>query len=104
MNILNPEAISQFIVAHADCEAALEAWLEVAEWAVWKHLLDVRRNFSHADGVIVAKGPVEVTFTVFNVRGNNYRLITRIDYQTQNIWLTAFLTHAEYDKGKWKKI
>ena len=41
--------------------------------------------------------------TVFNIMGNNYRLITRIDYGVQTFTVKYFLTHAQYDRDKWKK-
>ncbi len=41
-------------------------------------------------------------FTVFNICGNKYRLIVRIDYAKQIIWIRNILTHAEYDTEEWK--
>jgi mRNA interferase HigB len=41
-------------------------------------------------------------FTVFNIKGNKYRLIVSIDYQHQLIYIKYILTHSEYDKEKWK--
>lgn len=41
-------------------------------------------------------------FTVFNISGNNYRLITYIDYQAQIIFIRDVLIHADYDKENWK--
>jgi mRNA-degrading endonuclease HigB of HigAB toxin-antitoxin module len=41
-------------------------------------------------------------FTVFNIKGNKYRLIISIDYEEQVIYYKYFLTHAEYDKEQWK--
>ena len=42
-------------------------------------------------------------FTVFNIKGNAYRLVTKIEYRWQMIFVKHLLTHAEYDKGDWKK-
>jgi mRNA interferase HigB len=41
--------------------------------------------------------------TVFNVKGNSYRLVVKIEYQLQIIFIKHVLTHTEYDKGGWKK-
>lgn len=60
----------------------------------------MRRLYPHADGVTLASGSVA---TVFNIRGNRYRLITLIDYDLETVSARAFLTHAEYDKEKWKR-
>jgi mRNA interferase HigB len=40
--------------------------------------------------------------TVFNVKGRLYRLLTKIDYSLQSVWIIDILTHAEYNKNKWK--
>ena len=40
---------------------------------------------------------------VFNVKGNKYRLIVRVDYPNQELYIKALLTHAEYDKRGWMK-
>jgi mRNA interferase HigB len=40
--------------------------------------------------------------TVFNVGGNNYRLIAYIDYRYRKVFIRAILTHAEYNRGGWK--
>jgi mRNA-degrading endonuclease HigB of HigAB toxin-antitoxin module len=41
-------------------------------------------------------------FIVFNIKGNNYRLIVGIDYERQIVYYKYFLTHADYSKDKWK--
>ena len=56
--------------------------------------MEVRLTFSTADAV--------GRFTIFNIKGNAYRLITEINYRTERIFLRHVLTHAEYDKGAWK--
>jgi mRNA interferase HigB len=53
-------------------------------------LAEVRRDFPHADPV--------GDLTIFNIHGNHYRLIARIDYSRQKIYVAEVLTHAEYDR------
>ena len=60
---------------------------------VVKHI-EARNDFPHAD-------PVD-EFTVFNIGGNKYRLVTAINYQYQMVYIRHILTHAEYSRGKWK--
>lgn len=50
----------------------------------------------HAD----ARGPLA---DWANIKGNRYRLIVAIHYNTQMVYVLRFLTHAEYDKGAWKE-
>ena len=56
--------------------------------------MELRQTFPHADSV--------GNFTVFNIGGNKYRLITYINYQQQLIFIRDILTHAEYNKENWK--
>lgn len=84
---------------HADAADWLARWIDVATHAAWKSITDVRRSYPHADGVKIASGAV---VTVFNVRGNSYRLLTVISYHRQVVRVLDVLTHAEYDREKWK--
>ncbi|HWE49827.1 MAG TPA: type II toxin-antitoxin system HigB family toxin [Bryobacteraceae bacterium] len=77
----------------------MDAWYRVAKSATWKNLEEVRGVYPHADGVPAE----EKVFTIFNVMGNSFRLVTGINYEGQTIFIKHVLTHAEYDKGDWKK-
>jgi mRNA interferase HigB len=77
----------------------LDAWYRTAKSARWKTLDDVRQTYSHADGVPAG----EKVFTVFNIGGNNFRLITEIFYEDQTVLIRDVLRHDEYDKENWKK-
>ena len=72
----------------------------MVEAATWHNLKDVRQTFPHADLVQVTSGR---TVIVFNIGGNNYRLIVGISYPLQAVNVLTVLTHAEYDKEKWKQ-
>ncbi len=69
-------------------------WYRVATKAEWKNLVDIQKIYPKAEAVS--------NFTVFNIKGNNYRLIVDIIYSSQRIYIKYVLTHAEYDKDKWK--
>ena len=55
--------------------------------------------YPHADGVRVGSR----VYTTFNISGNSFRLVTKMFYEDQTILIRQVLTHAEYDKGAWKK-
>jgi mRNA interferase HigB len=82
---------------------ALDSWYRIANVARWGSLPDVRKTYAHADGVTVGTGDQKRVFTVFNVGGNDFRLITEIFYDDQTILIRHVLSHAEYDKENWKK-
>lgn len=75
---------------HGDCVSQAESWYRVADKATWSNLAEVRTLYPHAD-VVGDK-------TIFNLKGNDYRLIVHVNYDTQIIYIKDLLTHAEYDK------
>ena len=81
----------------------MDSWYRIAKRAKWESLEHIRRTYPHADGVTVGKGDQKRVYTVFNVGGNDFRLVTEIFYKDQTILVRHVLTHAAYDKGDWKK-
>jgi mRNA interferase HigB len=100
VTIISAGRLDDFARRHRDAEAALAGWAQNTRSAAWRNLPQVRQTYRSADAVKVDSGRV---VTVFNIRGNNYRLLTAISYPAQVVNVLQFLTHAEYDKEKWKK-
>jgi len=80
---------------HAESEGPLDTWFRIAKKAEWRNIADVRKVYPSAD-------PVE-KYTVFNIKGNAYRLIVEINYRTRRIFIRHVLTHREYDEERWKQ-
>jgi mRNA interferase HigB len=99
MVLENVEAIAKFLRRNRDVAKWMAAWTEIALEAEWNNIQDVRRDFPSADGVKIRDGTV---ITVFNVKGNTYRMLTRISYQRQAVSILNILTHADYSRGDWK--
>ncbi len=78
---------------------ALTDWARLVLAGRWQNLVETRRMFSQADQVKVKSGKV---VTIFNVCGNDFRLITAIHYDRQKVFVLNFLTHAEYSRDQWK--
>lgn len=97
--IISIKRLREFWQQHPDAEGPLRVWYRTALKATWTHLQAVRADYPHADAVVVACGR---TVTVFNRGGNKYRLIVDILYTVQVIYVCVVLTHAEYNKRKWK--
>ena len=95
MHVISRRKLLEAAEEHSDLGTPLDVWYRVAKKAEWKTLVDVRKVFPTADAV--------EEFTVFNIKGNAYRLITEINYQTGRIFLRHVLTHAEYSRGDWRK-
>jgi mRNA interferase HigB len=94
LHIISRKRLLEAVEKHADLDRPLDVWYRVAKKAEWKNLRNVKRVFPSAEAV--------ERFTVFNIKGNAYRLITEINYQTRRIFLRHVLTHAECSKGGWK--
>jgi mRNA interferase HigB len=94
VNVISRRALNEFAAKHPDAKAELDAWYKVARKARWQSLVGVRILYPHADAV--------GTCTVFNIGGNKYRLITKIKYARQVIYIRHVLTHPEYSREKWK--
>jgi mRNA interferase HigB len=94
MHIISRRKLREFAEIYPDAATPLDNWYRVAKSANWNNLIEVRQVYRSAD----AAG----NFTVFNIKGNDYRLIVDIIYLTQRIYVKYVLTHAEYDREKWK--
>ena len=101
MRIIKRAILAAYWDRNPQAESGLLYWHRLAKEARWTCLQDVRATFPHADAVTVASGRNVV---VFNIGGNKYRLITAIHYNRQLVFTLKVLTHAEYDKGKWKDV
>ena len=101
---LNIPALDRFAAKHRDARRALADWLHTASNANWRSLEDPRRTYPGADGVAVRAGGGEtIIATVFNIKGNRYRLIAVIHYQAAVCRVVEVLTHAEYSTDRWKE-
>lgn len=80
---------------HPDRLAAANVWFQTARGARWRSLMDVRRDFPTADQV--------KSLLIFDLRGNRYRLIVRVNYEGQRLYIKELLTHAGYDRRRWLK-
>lgn len=91
MRIISRKALHEFSEKHPDCEQALEAWYHDTKRADWKTPADIKNVYRNAS--IVANNRV-----VFNIRGNQYRLVIAIQYQYGIVYIRFIGTHSEYDK------
>ncbi len=94
MHVITRKKLREFWIIHPDSYEALDNWYKLSSKAKWTNLIDVRTVYPTAE--------VVSNFTVFNIKGNTYRLIVDIVYAEQTIFVKYVLTHAEYDKEKWK--
>ena len=95
MRVVQRDRIQDFIEKHPDSKTSLDAWMQAMENNHFAHFTRLRQVFGSADYV--------KPFTIFNISGNKYRLIALIHYILDRVSVEQIFTHAEYDKGKWRK-
>ena len=94
MRIVTRKRLEAFWEKHPNAKTSLMLWITRITDTKSQNLVELHQIFPSADLV--------GNFTVFNIGGNNYRLIAYIDYKAQIVFIRSVLTHAEYDKEKWK--
>lgn len=95
MHVIAKPSLVEFWHKHPDVQNPLQAWYRTMESEVFSGFNDLRATFASADFV---NG-----LTVFNIGGNKYRLIAVMHYNRRKVFIRAVLTHAEYDRGFWKR-
>ncbi len=91
MRVIARKTLRLFWEKHNDSEQQLISWYKEAEKAIWKNHNELKKEYPSAS-------ILENNRIVFNIKGNRYRLIVKINFQYQIIWIRFIGTHAEYDK------
>jgi mRNA interferase HigB len=94
VHVISRKALKAAAARHPDLAGPLDTWYQAAKAAQWGSLADVRKTYRDTDTV--------GELTVFNIKGNAYRLIVKIEYRFGLIFIRDVLTHADYDKEAWK--
>ena len=95
MHVIAKTALVAFWRRYPDAESSLRVWYHLIEKGVFKDFNALKVTFASVDYV--------GGLTVFDIGGNKYRLIASIHYNRHKVYIRAVLTHAEYDRGRWKE-
>jgi len=95
MELAHFDVVEKFARKHARARSSLILWRDATVAARWKNFDDVKKTFRATD--------LYGDCVIFDIGGNNYRLIAKISYENELVSIKAVMTHAEYDKDKWKK-
>jgi mRNA interferase HigB len=90
MRVIALKHIRDFYVRHPQAAQALKAWSQEARNASWKTPQDIKQRYSSAS--FLGRNRV-----VFNIKGNEYRLVAAIAYQFEAVYIKFIGTHAQYD-------
>jgi len=97
MRIIARRTLREFIVSRAGhkdqaaLKAALDAWFDEVRKARWTSTADVKRLYATASVVSADR-------IVFNIKGNDYRLVTAVDFEKGIVWIKWIGTHRDYDR------
>lgn len=91
MRIISKSKLVEYYTNHADAETALEEWHTKTKEAEWTSFADMKETFNSVDSV-------GNQHYVFNIKGNNYRLVVVIKLTIKTVYIRFIGTHAEYDK------
>jgi mRNA interferase HigB len=91
MRIISRKTLREFWERHPDVRQPLQAWYDDAKHAIWKSPADVKTFYRNASFVGQNRA-------VFNLKGNNYRLVVAIQYEHGVVFVRFVGTHQEYDR------
>ena len=91
MRIITFLRIKEFVEKHSDADIALRDWYKKTQNAEWKSFTDVKETFNSVDYVGNNR-------YIFNIKGNNYRLVAILIFASQKVYIRFIGTHKDYDK------
>ncbi len=91
MVVISYKIIREFVIKYHDSTASLNSWFKIAEKANWANFNQLRDAFNSVDSVGNDR-------YVFNIKGNNYRLVALINFNVRTIYILFIGTHSDYDK------
>lgn len=91
MRVIAKRTLRDFWTIHADAEQQLTAWFRETEKGNWQSINDLKKEYPSAS--ILKDNRV-----VFNIKGNKYRLIVKLNLEYNLCWIRFIGTHSEYDK------
>jgi mRNA interferase HigB len=97
LRVIAKRTLREFWDKHADCEGQLKACYREAEKSDWDNINELKREYPSAS--ILKDNRI-----VYNIKGNNYRLIVKFNFEFKICWIRFIGTHAEYDKIDAKNI
>lgn len=97
MRVIAKKILREFWEKHNDCEQQLKAWFQEASKAEWTSPNEIKAEYPSAS--IIGNDRI-----VFNIKGNTYRLIVKINFDYLMVWIRFIGTHAAYDKINAKTI
>ncbi len=94
MRIVSTRKLKEFWTENKTAEVVMRDWIKTMYLADWKTSADVKKTFNSTN--------IYKDCTIFDVGGNKYRIIAKVEYQIHIIFIRFVMTHSEYDEKKWQ--
>jgi mRNA interferase HigB len=92
-NVISKPKLKEFWERHAHSQEALEAWYRLVSRGDFANFAEVKQVFGSADYV-------QPDYIVFDIKGNHYRIVTRVNFTFKTFWIKHVFTHEEYNRWK----
>ncbi len=93
MHIIATRTINAYRKCYPDADGSLKSWVAMIKSREFKHLADLKTVFPSVD-------LIENDRVIFNIKGNNYRLIAGVDFAKQVVFVKWFGRHRDYNNIK----
>lgn len=97
MRIIAVSTLRTFWKKNINSEQPLKAWIQETQRSAWKNSAEVKKKYGNASIINFKR-------VVFNIKGNDYRLIVDIEYRLKIVFIVCVGTHSNYDKIDVKTI
>ena len=97
VHVISKKILVDYYNKHKETKSQLEAWYHETKNAEWKNPQEIKQKYGSASII----GDKRV---VFNIKGNKFRLVTKINYQMKHVYIRFIGNHKEYDKIKAEEI
>ncbi|MDE6444836.1 MAG: type II toxin-antitoxin system HigB family toxin [Muribaculaceae bacterium] len=97
MRIFTEKPLKEYAERHPEAKTAIQDWIKKVKESQWNSLADIKHTFNSVDYVGNQR-------YVFNIKGNDYRLVVVVQFRPQFVYIRFIGTHAEYDRINCKFI
>lgn len=91
MRIFTEQALKEYSITHPQAKTALQEWVTIVKKSSWTCFADIKKTFNSVDSIGNQR-------YVFNIKGNDYRLVVVIKFTIKFVYIRFIGTHKEYDK------
>ncbi len=98
MQVVGKDKLQDFWKKHNLAKSPLERWFDITKKTNWSSWPKLEETFPSADRVKAKNGK----YIVFDIGGDKYRLVTKIDFSETIVVVEDVMTHPEYSKNRWK--